>query len=46
MSGIDQVPIQNIGYGTLHKLSNDLKNGTYKPKPASRIYTTKPDGSI
>jgi len=45
MSGIDQVPIQNIGSGTLIRLSNDLKNGTYKPKPVSRIYITKPDGS-
>lgn len=46
MPGIDQVPIQNIGYGTLLKLSNDLKNGRYKPKPASRTYITKPDGSM
>ena len=46
MSGIDQIPIQNIGSGTLLRLSNDLKNGTYKPKPASRIYITKPDGSM
>jgi len=46
MPGIDQVPIQNIGYGTLIRLSNDLKNGTYKPKPASRIYIPKPDGSM
>ena len=46
MSGIDQVPIQNIGSGTLIRLSNDLKNGTYKPKPASRIYITKSDGSM
>ena len=27
MSGIDQVPIQNIGSGTLIRLSNNLKNG-------------------
>ena len=46
MSGIDQVPIQNIGYGTLRRLSNDLENGTYKPKPASRIYIIKSDGSV
>ena len=46
MAGIDQVPIQNIGSGTLLRLSNDLKNGKYKPKPASRIYITKPDGSM
>jgi len=45
ITGIDQVPIQNIGSGTLLKLSNELKNGTYKPKPASRIYITKPDCS-
>jgi group II intron reverse transcriptase/maturase len=44
MSGIDQVPIQNIGYGTLRRLSNDLENGIYKPKPVSRIYLTKPNG--
>jgi RNA-directed DNA polymerase len=46
MPGIDQVPIQNIGPGTLLRLSNDLKNGTYKPKPTSRIYIPKPDGSM
>jgi group II intron reverse transcriptase/maturase len=46
MSGVDQVPIQNISYGTLRRLSNDLKNGTYKPKPASRLYISKPDGSM
>lgn len=45
MPGIDQVPIQNIRLGTLIKLSNDLKNGKYKPKPASRLYIAKPDGS-
>jgi len=45
ITGIDQVPIQNIGSGTLLKLSNELKNGTYKPKPTSRIYITKPDCS-
>ena len=38
MSGIDQVPIQNIGYVTLRRLSNDLENGTYKPKSVSPIY--------
>jgi len=46
MPGIDQVPIQNIGPGTLLRLSTDLKNGKYKPKPASRTYITKPDGSM
>lgn len=45
MPGIDQIPIQNVGLGTLIKLSNDLKNGKYKPKPASRIYIEKPDSS-
>jgi len=44
--GVDQVPIQNIGSGTLRRLSTDLKNGKYKPKPASRMYITKPDGSM
>jgi group II intron reverse transcriptase/maturase len=45
MPGIDQVPIQNIGCGTLIRLSNDLKNGTYKPKPTTRVYIKNPDGS-
>jgi retron-type reverse transcriptase len=43
--GIDQIPIQNIGIGTLTKLSNELKNGKYKPKPASRTYIIKSNGS-
>jgi len=43
-SGVDGVPIQNIGVRTLKNLSEELLARKYKPKPATRFYISKANG--
>jgi group II intron reverse transcriptase/maturase len=43
--GIDEVPTENVTLGAIRKLSQELKNHTYKPTPVRRIHIPKTDGS-
>jgi len=46
--GIDGVTIEQLDSGDVHSfldsIAEDLKAGTYRPKPVLRVYIPKPDG--
>lgn len=43
-AGVDNTTAVDVDLGLIHKLAEELKNGTYYPKPVRRVHIPKADG--
>jgi RNA-directed DNA polymerase len=43
-AGVDHTTALDVDLGLIHKLAEELKNGTYYPKPVRRVHIPKADG--
>jgi group II intron reverse transcriptase/maturase len=43
-AGVDNTTAVDVDLGLIHKLAEELKNGTYYPRPVRRVHIPKADG--